>query len=113
MRLVRDDEAMPLIEDHEDAVPADSAPKRRRRGVPAETPQDARERSEAPEPIDGAVEPSAAEDDAADESAPDIAIDLAKLEALLFSTHHPLTADDWPSCWTCRRRSPFVARCRN
>jgi segregation and condensation protein B len=92
MRLVRDDEPMSLIEDPEKAVPADSAPKRRRRGIATDPLQDAPGQPEVAEPSDGAVEQSAADDDASDESAPDIAIDLSKLEALLFSTHHPLTA---------------------
>jgi len=47
----------------------------------------------ADEQVDGPVEVDAAETDAPEsEGAAAISIDLASLEALLFSTHHPLTA---------------------
>jgi segregation and condensation protein B len=69
MRLVRDDELMPL---DEEMVPTDSEPR-----PPAEA-------------ADGAIEDSA--DDVADDAAGLMPADLARLEALLFSTHHPLTA---------------------
>jgi segregation and condensation protein B len=48
---------------------------------------------EATEAPDGAVQDSAdSEDDSNDSAASDVQIDLRTLEALLFSTHHPLTA---------------------
>jgi segregation and condensation protein B len=73
MRLVRDDDE-PMLDEPELISEED---------VPAET-----EEPEQHEPPDGAVDESA--DDSSD--APDAAINLAALEALLFSTHHPLTA---------------------
>jgi segregation and condensation protein B len=92
MRLVRDDDDEELMHAEpgdqdtpahagDDALPR--AARRRSKGAEPET---------APaEPIDGAIEDV---DDANDESSPrDLpAVDLARLEALLFSTHHPLTA---------------------
>ena len=96
MRLVRDDDGpMPPLDEHDgdlEMVPADPAdddqrPRGRRRksapGGDADAPA---------EPVDGAVDDI---DDAADDdsTATDLPpVDLGKLEALLFSTHHPLTA---------------------
>jgi segregation and condensation protein B len=74
MRLVRDDE-YDVIEEQDTTAPSDP-------------PSDSRANLEQP---DGAVEDSAR--DAAEESeASDVQVDLRTLEALLFSTHHPLTA---------------------
>jgi len=86
MRLVRDDddeELMPPL----DAEPLDrDVPRRRRKD---ETPQDIAQ----PDPIDGAVEDAEGADSGDESSARDLPpLDLARLEALLFSTHHPLTA---------------------
>jgi segregation and condensation protein B len=71
MRLVRDEELMPIDEELDStAEEADRA---------------------APEPPDGAVEDSA--DDVADETTEGGSqIELGLLEALLMGTHHPLTA---------------------
>jgi segregation and condensation protein B len=96
MRLVRDDDGpMPPLDEHEELemVPGDNA------DVDDERPR-GRRRKSAPgggaapaEPVDGAVEE--VEDGADDDESTAIdlpPVDLAKLEALLFSTHHPLTA---------------------
>src|SRR5688572_21639265 len=98
MRLVRDDDGPmpPLDDEHEDPgmVPAGAAdddqthrPRGRRR-KPA-----AGDEAAPAEQVDGVVEDV---DDGADDgesSAGDLpSVDLSKLEALLFSTHHPLTA---------------------
>ena len=89
MRLVRDDDypmdfdPEQLTADHDDG----------RTRADADADSDALESSEAQ---DGTVAEVAAEDtepqssDATDSPAPDV--DLGSLEALLFSTHHPLTA---------------------
>jgi len=74
MRLVRDDEEMPLLEDE---VPPS--------GPPAD-------RIGTDEDADGAIDHA---DDASDDSGGDAcesSVEPARLEALLFSTHHPLTA---------------------
>jgi segregation and condensation protein B len=77
MRLVRDD-------DYDDEV----MPKREPQ---AEIPLDEQQQRPATiaEEPDGAVEDAA--DDASDAAA-DVQVDVRTLEALLFSTHHPLTA---------------------
>src|SRR5688500_6658526 len=95
MRLVRDDD-VELMEQQDElqqqpavAVGADAEA-----GINGD---DEQRISTSPEQPDGplaasAVEDSADEkDDAASESA-DVRVDLRTLEALLFSTHHPLTA---------------------
>ena len=80
MRLVRD-------EDYDDD---EVMPKREPQAEnPVEEQQPQQPAAIAEEP-DGAVEDAAA-DDASDASA-DVQVDLRTLEALLFSTHHPLTA---------------------
>ena len=67
---------MRLVRDYEEMAEEESLPQEERL---------------APEQPDGAVEDSA--DDAADEKQTDLPpVNLATLEALLFSTHHPLTA---------------------
>src|SRR5689334_23098925 len=80
---------------HDDAQPAqERAPRKRKRAaVPAAPAESTAEASEtANERPDGQVVD--ATDDASDENnaASDVAVDHAALEALLFSTHHPLTA---------------------
>jgi len=78
LRLVRDDETTGLDE----LEPQDG-------GMEAE-------RHPASEPADGAVDELGAEDDASGDETPAAAgapqVDLGLLEALLMSTHHPLTA---------------------
>src|SRR4029078_10974184 len=74
MRLVRDDETMLDIE--EALVPADT--------------EDPIPNQEQP---DGAIEEAQDEADDSSESSSDLPpVNLAAMEALLFSTHHPLTA---------------------
>jgi segregation and condensation protein B len=95
MRLVRDDdeELMPPLdaESQDQDVPStegeDELPRASRRRRKSESPE-----TSAPsrEPIDGAVDDTDGAD--ADDASSASNVDLAKLEALLFSTHHPLTA---------------------
>jgi segregation and condensation protein B len=96
MRLVRDDdeELMPLEAEPQDPdMPSpegeDELPRTARRRRKGDAPEEA-----APaEQTDGAVEDvedAGTEDESSASDLPPI--DLAKLEALLFSTHHPLTA---------------------
>jgi segregation and condensation protein B len=73
MRLVRDDE-YDVIEEQD---------------TPAASEEPSDPRSTTPEQPDGAVQDSA---DEGPELASDVQVDLRTLEALLFSTHHPLTA---------------------
>jgi segregation and condensation protein B len=73
MRLVRDDE-YDVIEEQD---------------TPAASEEPSEPRSTPPEQPDGAVQDSA---DEGPELASDVQVDLRTLEALLFSTHHPLTA---------------------
>jgi len=75
MRLVKDDDNVELME-QPDELSDQANGVEQRIATPTEQP-------------DGAVEDSAA--DESSESA-DIRVDLRTLEALLFSTHHPLTA---------------------
>src|SRR5215211_8261078 len=90
MRLVRDDDVSDLeVMDPEEqpldpAAAADGAdldPSRIRSG----------EKPAAEEP-DGAVEDSADDESSDPSEQSDVQVDLRTLEALLFSTHHPLTA---------------------
>ena len=74
MRLVRDDE-YDVIEEQDTTAAS-------------EEPSDAR--STPPEQPDGAVQDSA--DEGPELETSDVHVDLRTLEALLFSTHHPLTA---------------------
>jgi segregation and condensation protein B len=78
MRLVRDDD-VELMEQQDELQPQ---------------PDEAAESRITAEPPDGVVADDAAADDASDASAEaaDVQVDLRTLEALLFSTHHPLTA---------------------
>ena len=80
MRLVKDDDGVELMEQQDELQQEQ------------EQPADAGERliSNFPEQPDGAVEDAAADDK--DEASTDVPVDLRTLEALLFSTHHPLTA---------------------
>jgi segregation and condensation protein B len=73
MRLVRDDE-YDVIEEQD---------------TPAASDEPSAPRSTPPEQPDGAVQDSA---DEGPELASDVQVDLRTLEALLFITHHPLTA---------------------
>ncbi len=95
MRLVRDDDGPmpPLDEQHEDLemVPADAAEDGRPRGRRRKST--AVDTAAPSEPIDGVVEDVDDGSDDDDSSPTDLPpVDLGKLEALLFSTHHPLTA---------------------
>jgi segregation and condensation protein B len=79
MRLVKDDDV--ILMDQQDELqqqPADSAA------------ADEQRISNSIEQPDGVIDDSA--DDKDDGSSSDIQVDLRTLEALLFSTHHPLTA---------------------
>ena len=81
MRLVKDDD-VELMEEQDALVPA---------------PADSQDDSNPPATSDSrtiAEQPDGAIDDAADDvcEAADVQVDLRTLEALLFSTHHPLTA---------------------
>src|SRR4051812_21993366 len=73
MRLVRDDD-YDVIEEQDTTAPSDP-------------PSESRTNPEQP---DGVVEDSAADGPELETS--DVHVDLRTLEALLFSTHHPLTA---------------------
>jgi segregation and condensation protein B len=102
MRLVRDDDVsdisdVELMADEEEQAqspaespesdPTESRPTSRKRRAAAAAAAD------APEQPDGAVEDAAEiESDGDDSDAADVQVDLRTLGALLFSTHHPLTA---------------------
>jgi segregation and condensation protein B len=90
MRLVRDDD-VELMEQQDELQQADSAA-----ADPAPAADDEQRIPNPTEQPDGPIADSAIED-AADEKddssdAADVQVDLRTLEALLFSTHHPLTA---------------------
>ena len=101
MRLVRDDD-VELMEQQDELEHTD-APARDEQPISDDAEPTAAERN-APEEPDGPVADAAGEDaagDAKDESSSDgaggadggeVQVDLRTLEALLFSTHHPLTA---------------------
>jgi len=91
LRLVRD-EPTDWTDMEEQDVPADSpasAPKGGRFKPDASTAST--ETDEAGEARDGAIEESA-EDESSESASSDVAVNVAALEALLMSTHHPLTA---------------------
>jgi segregation and condensation protein B len=108
MRLVRDDDVdeLELMDEQEQpqeqsAPPDAPQPSRRSRKKRAAAGDEAGDSSavsseDAPatsEPPDGIVEDSAdLADEGDDDASSDVQIDLRTLEALLFSTHHPLTA---------------------
>jgi segregation and condensation protein B len=78
MRLVKDDDnAVELMEQQDELQQADAG--ERIISNPSEQP-------------DGVVDDAADEKDDASGEAADVQVDLRTLEALLFSTHHPLTA---------------------
>ena len=84
MRLVKDDEDVELMEQQDELQQAPP------QGDAAD-PDSAEQRIASPtEQPDGVVEDAADEKD--DASSADVQVDLRTLEALLFSTHHPLTA---------------------
>jgi segregation and condensation protein B len=82
MRLVKDDDVT-LMEQQDDLQQQQ-----------ADTEVDPQEQriSNPPEQPDGVVEDSADEKDESSSESADVQVDLRTLEALLFSTHHPLTA---------------------
>src|SRR5688572_25964405 len=91
MRLVRDDVDVELTDQQdeleqqpaaEDAAPTDS---------PLQN-SDERSISTSAEQPDGTLEDTAADEKDDASEAADVQVDLRTLEALLFSTHHPLTA---------------------
>jgi segregation and condensation protein B len=109
MRLVRDDDYMDVMEEQQEPQPqAETTPsskkRSRKRAAIAEddattseapdTEAASAEAAEATEAPDGAVQDSSDSESDSDDSAAagDVQIDLRTLEALLFSTHHPLTA---------------------
>ena len=83
MRLVKDDDGVELMDQQQDELQQEQ-----------DQPADAGERiiPNSSEQPDGVVEDSVEEKDDASSEAADIQVDLRTLEALLFSTHHPLTA---------------------
>ena len=80
MRLVRDDD---YVQEDEDAMTAMAEPD------PQHDETEARFAAEQP---DGAVAEADEETDGADDAATAVEVNLGLLEALLLSTHHPLTA---------------------
>jgi segregation and condensation protein B len=85
MRLVRDDEYLGDDDADEETMTAMAEPD------PQEEETESRHATAAAEHPDGAV--AEADDDAdGDEAAADVEVNLGLLEALLLSTHHPLTA---------------------
>jgi segregation and condensation protein B len=96
MRLVRDDDVIAEVQlpTEENELTARGR-KPRRADHPSPQPVDQEEGAptdESPDPPDGVITDTA--EDAANEAGTDVAaeLDLATLEALLFATHHPLTA---------------------
>jgi segregation and condensation protein B len=87
LRLVRDDDTEWTEMADQDEQSGSDVPRRRGRKA-ANEPADAP--VEAAEPQDGAVDDSA--DDSGDAAASDQLVDKGALEAMLMSTHHPLTA---------------------
>src|SRR5437899_481681 len=92
MRLVRDDDVELMDEEQQEQKPPGADPRDSR--FPSEQAsgeQGVGEQAPGEQP-DGVVDDSV--DDSADDSpeAADVQVDLRTLEALLFSTHHPLTA---------------------
>ena len=83
MRLVRDDEY--LDDDDEETMTAMAEP-----DPQLDETESRHATAAAAEQPDGAV--AEADDDGGDEAAADIEVNLGLLEALLLSTHHPLTA---------------------
>jgi segregation and condensation protein B len=79
MRLVKDDDGVELMEQQDELQQEQADAGERIIPNPSEQP-------------DGVVEDSADEKDDASSEAADVQVDLRTLEALLFSTHHPLTA---------------------
>jgi segregation and condensation protein B len=114
MRLVVEDEARtdtlvnPTHPDQSEMTPQEPelAKLRKKRKSMAAAAEDSIAEPSA-ELLDGADGPiqDAAEDDAADSS--EISVDLGNLEALLFSTHHPLTAQRLAELMECSRQSPI------
>jgi segregation and condensation protein B len=86
MRLVRDDEYLGDDEADEETMTAMAEPD------PQEEETESRHATAAAEQPDGAVAEADDEADAGDEAAADVEVNLGLLEALLLSTHHPLTA---------------------
>jgi segregation and condensation protein B len=80
MRLVRDDD---YVEDDDETTSVMAKP---------DPQSDETESRFAAEHPDGAVAEADADDEGGDEAAADVSVNLGLLEALLFSTHHPLTA---------------------
>jgi segregation and condensation protein B len=84
MRLVKDDD-VELMEEQDALLPADAAQQ-------APDPSDDADAKMIAEQPDGAITDEAAVDSSDSSAAADVQVDLRTLEALLFSTHHPLTA---------------------
>ena len=110
LRLVRDDDYMDVMEEQEQQEPqplSEKSPKKRSRkrammvddsaaaNAEEAAAAEAIESTAPAEAPDGAVQDSSEADEESSEStsgSADVQIDLRTLEALLFSTHHPLTA---------------------
>jgi segregation and condensation protein B len=90
MRLVKDDEDMPVNEESI-AIEEMDAPPERSTAVPEGAGSGNEVGGEAPDGSIDATEDGATEDGGTD-SSNDLPIDLGLLEALLFGTQHPLTA---------------------
>ena len=88
MRLVKDDDAVELMEQQDELQQEQEQP------ADAGAERIISHSSEQPDGpiVDSAVEDAADEKDESNESSADVQVDLRTLEALLFSTHHPLTA---------------------
>jgi len=107
MRLVRDtdDDTMLMNEQDEDATAPSGKRARRKRAAAADQPDAEQPATDEPAPgqaaeevsavvaeqADGAVE-DGSDGDGGDDASAAASVNLALLEALLFSTHHPLTA---------------------
>ena len=116
MRLVVEDEARtdtivnPTHPEQGEMTPQEpelAKPRRKRKSVALEAEDSI---AEPPaEPLDGADGPveDTAEEDAASADSAEVSVELGILEALLFSTHHPLTAQRLAELMECSRQSPI------
>ena len=67
------------------------APKKKRKSLPPEPQEETAEAADSPAGVDGPVQDTSEAEAAEDDSAADVEVNGALLEALLFGTHHPLT----------------------
>ena len=100
MRLVRDDDYVELMEEQQQpqeeqqpTQPEARPRKRSRKAAPVDESAPVPQEPAAEAPDGAIVEDSTTdEEDSTDAASADVQVDLRTLEALLFSTHHPLTA---------------------